>query len=101
MNPPAGGAMAGAAQAFLRLARVHLPDLVGTLQEVSRWFDTSAECEDFAAAYRRLRPMNFSRKILEPGRDALMVQAVRGTTWSDWGEPDRILQTIRQFDRPK
>ncbi len=91
--------MAGAAEAFLGLARVHHPDLFATLQEASRWFDTSVEREAFAAVYRQLRPMNFSRDILEPGQDALMVQAARGITWSDWGEPDRILQTIRQFDR--
>jgi mannose-1-phosphate guanylyltransferase len=91
--------MAGAAHAFLQLARVHLPELVATVQEASRWFDTSAEREAVAAVYRRLRPMNFSREILEPGQAALMVQAARGITWSDWGEPDRILQTIRQFDR--
>ena len=91
--------MAGAAHAFLQLAQVHVPELVATVQEASRWFDTAAEREAFAAVYRRLRPVNFSREILEPGQDALMVQVARGITWSDWGEPDRVLQTIRQFDR--
>jgi mannose-1-phosphate guanylyltransferase len=89
--------MAGAAHAFLRLARVHHPDVVDTLQAASQWFDTSAERAAVAAAYRRLRPLDFAREVLEPGWDALMVQAARGIRWSDWGEPERILQTIRQI----
>jgi mannose-1-phosphate guanylyltransferase len=91
--------MAGTAHAFLRLVHVHHPDVVETLQAASQWFDTSAERAAVAAAYRRLRPMDFSRDVLEPGRDALMVQAARGITWSDWGEPERSLQTIQQIGR--
>jgi mannose-1-phosphate guanylyltransferase len=91
--------MAGTAHAFLRLMRVHHPDVVATLQAASPWFDTSAERAAVAAAYQRLRPMDFSREVLVPGREALMVQAARGVTWSDWGEPERILQTIQQLGR--
>ena len=89
--------MAGTADAFLRLMRLHQPDVVATLQAVNPWFDTSAERAAVAAAYQRLRPLDFSREVLVPGRDALMVQAARGVTWSDWGEPERILQSIQQL----
>ncbi len=91
--------MTGTPHAFLRLATAHHPEVVETLQAASRWFGTSAERQAVTAAYQRLRPMDFSRDVLAQGHDALMVQAVRGITWSDWGEPRRILQTIRQIGR--
>jgi mannose-1-phosphate guanylyltransferase len=91
--------MAGSASAFLCLTRVHHPDVVATLQAASPWFDTAAERAAVAAAYRRLRPLDFSREVLETGWDALLVQAARGIRWSDWGEPARIRQTIQQIGR--
>ncbi len=91
--------MAGTVHAFLRVAAAHQPEVVETLQAARPWFDTAAVRPAVAAAYRRLRPMDFSRDVLTPGRDALLVQPGRGLTWSDWGEPARILQTLHQLGR--
>lgn len=89
--------LAGRAAALLRLAEAHLPAPLAILEEASAWLDTSSETLALTAAYRRLRPSNLSREVLEPGRAALLVQAARGISWCDWGDPARILRTLQQF----
>lgn len=85
--------------ALLALAAAHLPEAVAILREASAWWETPREAEALAAAYRKLAPANFSAQVLEPGHEALLVRAVRGVTWCDWGDADRIVRTVRQFDR--
>jgi mannose-1-phosphate guanylyltransferase len=89
----------GRAAGFLGLADAHVPEPLEILREACLWLDTPAEDAALAEAYQRLRPTNVSREVLEPGRDALLVQAARGITWCDWGDAGRILQTVEQFDR--
>ncbi|MFB3818156.1 MAG: sugar phosphate nucleotidyltransferase [Candidatus Methylomirabilales bacterium] len=91
--------LAASVDALLALAEAHLPDAMATLREASAWWETPREAEALAVAYRELTPANFSRQVLEPGCEALLVRAVRGVTWCDWGDADRILRTVRQFDR--
>jgi mannose-1-phosphate guanylyltransferase len=92
--------MAGTVDGFLGLARVHQPATVESLEAASQRFDTSAAQPVLAAAYRHLPSVDFSRDILAPGRKALLVHPVRDLTWSDWGEPARILRTLEQIGRP-
>jgi mannose-1-phosphate guanylyltransferase len=89
--------MAGTVRAFLELTRAHQPAALVTLQTVSSWFDTSAGRPALAEAYLHLPAMDFSRTILAPGRDSLLVHPVRGLTWSDWGEPARIRHTLERI----
>jgi mannose-1-phosphate guanylyltransferase len=91
--------MAGRLPAFLGLLEAHLPEPMAILRQASLRFDTTAERAALARAYQALRTSNLSREVLEPGREALLVRAVRGVTWCDWGDPDRILRTVRQFNR--
>ncbi len=90
---------AGTVGAFLGLARIHQPATVESLEAASQWFDTSAAQPMLAAVYQNLPAMDFSRDILPPGRDALLVRPVRDVFWSDWGEPTRILQTFDRIGR--
>jgi mannose-1-phosphate guanylyltransferase len=91
--------MAGRLPAFLAVLEAHLPEPVEILRRAGAWFDTGTERVALALAYERLRPANLSREVLEPCREALLVRAARGVTWCDWGDADRILRTVRQFDR--
>jgi mannose-1-phosphate guanylyltransferase len=91
--------MAGQLTAFLDLIDTHLPEPATILRGASATFDTSAERVATALAYQRLRPTNLSRDVLEPGRANLLVRAARGVAWCDWGDPARIIRTVRQFDR--
>ena len=94
--------MVGTVHGFLQLVRRHQPEALETLQTATRQFGTSGERAAIAAAYRRLPAFDFSRDILTRGREALLVQPARRLTWSDWGEPARIQQTLEQIGcRPK
>lgn len=91
--------MAGSLGAFLGVIEAHLPEPVTILRDASARFDTPAERVATILAYQQLRATNLSRDVLEPGRANLLVRAARGVTWCDWGDPERILRTIHQFDR--
>ena len=49
-------------------------------------------------AYRRLKPFNFSKKVLEQAArkypNSFRVLPVFDITWSDWGSPQRIFETV-------
>ena len=94
--------MAGTVHGFLQLVRRHQPEALEILQTATRQFGTSGERAAIAAAYRRLSAFDFSRDILTRGREALLVQPARRLTWSDWGEPARIQQSLERIGcRPK
>jgi mannose-1-phosphate guanylyltransferase len=90
--------LAGRLGAFLRSARSAMPDVFEPLSTAAAFLGTRYQAEVLATTYRTLRPVNFSRTLLagRPG-DLLMLPA-RGVYWSDWGDPDRILRTLRRFN---
>jgi mannose-1-phosphate guanylyltransferase len=86
--------MAGTVDAYVQMVRTHQPEALEILQAVTSRFGTSAERAAIADAYRKLLAFDFTRDILVPGRDTLLVQPTRDLTWSDCGEPARILETL-------
>ena len=47
--------------------------------------------------YARLPSTNFSEDVLGTQAANLAVLPVRGVTWSDWGEPARVLGTLERL----
>ncbi|MGH9339576.1 MAG: sugar phosphate nucleotidyltransferase [Acidobacteriota bacterium] len=47
--------------------------------------------------YNRLGSANFSTEVLQRIPDQTVVLPMVDTSWSDWGTPQRILETIEQF----
>ncbi len=91
--------LAGHLQAFMQTARQALPETLESLGTAAAFFGTRYEADVLAATYRSLRPINFSRTLLAGQPEALLTMPVRGVYWSDWGDPQRILRTLRRFDR--
>lgn len=89
----------GHLEAYLRLAEAAVPQVPMTLRNVQPWLGTPREASALDQAYQGLVPTNLSRDILarHPGR--LLVLAARGVSWSDWGEADRIVRTLRRYNR--
>jgi mannose-1-phosphate guanylyltransferase len=91
--------LAGHLHAFMRAARQAVPEVLESLGAAAAFLGTRYETEVLAATYRSLRPINFSRTLLAGQPEALLALPVRAVYWSDWGDPQRILRTLRRFDR--
>ncbi len=91
--------LAGRVAAFLRAARRTIPEVLDSLGAAAVLLGTRREADALAAAYRRLRPVDFSRAVLAGRPEGLLVLRVRAVYWSDWGDPQRILRTLQRFDR--
>lgn len=91
--------MAGRLAAYLKLAEATLPDVLVPLRATEEVLGTPAEPMALRAAYKHIPSINFSQALLARHPEALLVLAARGITWSDWGDPERILRTLRRFER--
>lgn len=92
----------GCIDAYLRLAEACVPEVFAPLRALAACLDTKAEAAALATTYRRLPSVDLSRSMLARRPELLSVLAARDVCWSDWGEPDSILQTLRRFDlRPR
>jgi mannose-1-phosphate guanylyltransferase len=59
-------------------------------------------CDDILLEeiYQDLPSRDFSSDLLQRAPDALRVFEMSGVWWSDWGRPDRILESLRALERP-
>ncbi len=91
--------LAGRLDAYLRLAAAEAPEVLGALGTIGECLGTPLEAEALRAAYARMPRTNLSHALLARRPEALMVLTVRGLGWSDWGDAERILGSLRRFDR--
>jgi mannose-1-phosphate guanylyltransferase len=91
--------LAGRLQTYLGLAEEYLPEVLEPLRAVEECLGTTAQTAALREAYRCMASTNFSQGLLAQRPERLMVLAARGVCWSDWGDPDRILRTLRRFDQ--
>ena len=91
--------LAGRLEAYLGLAAVCVPQVLGPLRAMDLSSDTTPAAAALAAAYGCIPSTNLSHAMLARCPQGLMVLAARGVAWSDWGDPDRIVRTLRRFDR--
>lgn len=75
------------------LARRHLPEHAASFAALDR-FSFAPGATDLETLYQGLESADFSRSILEPAHDLLVVP-VCGAGWSDWGTPARVLASVR------
>jgi mannose-1-phosphate guanylyltransferase len=85
---------------FLNLVRDVAPDLYSMFRKIHRAIGTLAENPVVRAIYQQLRPVNFSKELLEPYVEAhpssLLAIPVRDVLWSDWGTESRIMEVLRR-----
>ena len=89
--------MVGKVSAFLNLFKKQLPDLYKMFERVSASFRTFNESIVIGALYERINDVNFSSEVLGKSAEDLLVQRVSDVTWSDWGEPQRVLGTLENL----
>jgi mannose-1-phosphate guanylyltransferase len=71
-----------------------MPELYASFSKVRPSLGTLFEEQIFGRFYRRLRPSDFSRQVLESAAGSLSVLPVSNVAWSDLGEPRRVARAL-------
>jgi mannose-1-phosphate guanylyltransferase len=85
------------------LVRKVQPALYANFYRILQAIGTPDEQRTVNAVYERLRPVNFSKEIVEKIAErqakSIAVLPVRDVFWSDLGSPERVLQAVRKLDQ--
>jgi mannose-1-phosphate guanylyltransferase len=77
------------------------PDLYHSFSPILDALGTTAERNVVEEVYQNLKPVNFSKGVIEAlpfeHRGNLVVLPVQGVTWSDWGTPEHLSSTLRHL----
>jgi mannose-1-phosphate guanylyltransferase len=82
---------------LVEAGRLCLPRLHERLARIAPFANTEDEAWAIQQAYALAPTANFSRGILEAGLPFLGVWKLPAVTWSDWGTPRRVVQSLRRM----
>ena len=89
-------------ETLLRHIQTLYPDVASLFRSLLEVIGTTAENGKVKEIYRNLRPLNFSKDILEKIATrfpaAISVLPVLQVTWSDWGAPQRLLEINQSLE---
>ena len=75
------------------------PDMMERFERLRRQIGTPAEGSTLQAIYQDMPTRNFSRHVLQPLASQLGVMELNDVMWSDWGRPERIVETLRSLGK--
>jgi mannose-1-phosphate guanylyltransferase len=71
------------------------PEIMERFEQLRRNIGTPSEKTTLESIYHDMPSRNFSRRVLQPLAGRLGVMELNGVVWSDWGRPERIVETLR------
>lgn len=86
--------MVGQVSAFLKMIGHAAPELAGRFSVIVPSLTTSEEERVAGELYTQLGEVNFSQHVLATSPGSLAVLRVGGLTWSDMGQPERVLSMM-------
>ena len=82
---------------ILRLVEVATPDLFRAFSRLQTVLGTGAEARAVESLYDAIPNTDFSREVVAKHAERLAVLPVPGVSWNDWGEPRRVLNSLRSM----
>jgi mannose-1-phosphate guanylyltransferase len=76
-----------------------VPEIMPSFVEIWEALRSGGDMSMLEEIYRGLPSRDFSSDVLERAPDRLRVLEMNGVWWSDWGRPERILETLRELKR--
>lgn len=86
--------IAGKLATFWDAAGRTVPQPVYLLSQYADFVDGPRESEVLRRIYKRMASFDFSKDVLSRVPEILTVLALEGVVWSDWGRPERIVETL-------
>ena len=87
--------MVGKVSAFLEIFKEQLPSMFRMFAAAAKQIGKADEAAVIRSIYSWIDETNFSSQVLEKSVDRLMVMRVADVMWSDLGEPQRVVGTLR------
>jgi mannose-1-phosphate guanylyltransferase len=87
--------LAARADVLWHMGERYLPEIMGLFEAYGEVIGTPEERAVLEASYDLMPPYNFSLGILGPASAETAVIESTGILWSDWGKPERIVETLR------
>ncbi len=75
------------------------PDMMPLFERLASAWDRPGERAALEAIYQVMPAYNFSSHFLQRLPDRVAVMELTGVLWSDWGKPERIVETIRRIGK--
>lgn len=91
--------MATHVETLWELGREHLPEIVERFERLGSAIGTRNEEAVLEEIYRDMPRRNFSAHLLQRAPHRVAVMGLRGVLWSDWGRPERIVETLERIGR--
>ncbi len=88
--------MVGWVGTLLALVETAAPELVRAFEPVDRALGSAREWLVLERTYASLPAVNFSRRVLAKVPGSLVTIRARGFEWSDWGNPRRVIASLRR-----
>jgi mannose-1-phosphate guanylyltransferase len=86
--------MVGAARQFWALGCRHLPAPIALFEAYRQVVGTSEEARVISEMYQHMPAADFSKDVLQKAA-GLKVVPLHECGWSDWGTPERVLESLR------
>lgn len=86
--------MVGSARHFWRLAQAHLPEQAQRFSAYIRALGSQGELPALEQAYAAMPHADFSADLLQRAQ-GLCAVPLEACGWSDWGTPERVLESLR------
>ena len=84
---------------ILRLVEVATPDLFRAFSRLQTVLGTGAEDRAVESLFDAIPNTDFYRDVLAKHAERLAVLPVPGVSWDEWGEPRRVLNSLRNMRR--
>jgi len=91
--------MAVNAETLWQLGCQHLPEVVERFERLGWAIGTPQEGVVLEETYREMPRRNFSAHLLQRAAHRVAVMGLPGVLWSDWGRPERIVETLERIGR--
>lgn len=75
------------------------PEMMPLFERLCEAIGSPAEGEVLDAIYRVMPARNFSSGLLQRVPEHIGMIQMTGVLWSDWGKPERIVETLRKIDK--
>lgn len=89
--------LVGSVRSLWALGWRYVPELMPLFVELWDSVDRPGEGAVLERIYQAMPERDFSARVLEQGAKHLTLMDLDGVFWSDWGRPERVMQTLHRL----